>query len=211
MAKIEPLPKEACEVAPATLGDVLYARRPAALVPESEWVALVRRVARGDHAALHSLYERAHRLVFTLSVRITGSVDTAEELTLDVFHDVWRRAERYDPAGGSVLGWIMNQARSRAIDRMRFEQRKKRTAPGGEALAGESIDSAALLEHKEQCEALRAALAKLGAAERLAIETAYFGELSYADAARRLDVPLGTVKTRIRLGMERLRQALSGS
>jgi len=59
-------------------------------------------------------------------VRITNNRETAEELTVDVFHDVWRRAAAYDPAGGSVVGWIMNQARSRAIDRVRFEQRKKR-------------------------------------------------------------------------------------
>ena len=70
--------------------------------------------------------KRTHRIVFTLMVRITNNRETAEELTLDVFHDVWRRASTYDPAGGSVVGWIMNQARSRAIDRLRFEQRKKR-------------------------------------------------------------------------------------
>jgi DNA-directed RNA polymerase specialized sigma24 family protein len=67
-----------------------------------------------------------HRIVFTLIVRITNNRETAEELTLDVFHDVWRRAANYDPATGSVVGWIMNQARSRAIDRLRFEHRKKR-------------------------------------------------------------------------------------
>ena len=83
-------------------------------------------MAAGDPLALHALYERTHRIVFTLIVRITHNRETAEELTVDVFHDAWRRAASYDPAGGSVVGWIMNQARSRAIDRLRFEQRKKR-------------------------------------------------------------------------------------
>src|SRR5260370_27493550 len=67
-----------------------------------------------------------HRIVFTLIVGMTNNRETAEELTLDVFHDVWRRAANYDPANGSVVGWIMNQARSRAIDRLRFEHRRKR-------------------------------------------------------------------------------------
>ena len=75
------------------------------------------------------LYERAHRAVFTFVMRITANRETAEEVTLDVFHDVWRRASRYQEADGTVLGWIMNQARSRAIDRLRFEQRKKRVQP----------------------------------------------------------------------------------
>ena len=76
--------------------------------------------------------------MFTLIVRITNNRETAEELTLDVFHDVWRRASTYDSAGGSVVGWIMNQARSRAIDRLRFEQRKKRVNHhGGRPASGD--------------------------------------------------------------------------
>ena len=110
---------------PATLGDVLYAKSKAP-VPEQDWATLVQSIAAGDQLALHALYERAHRLVFTLIMRIMANRETAEELTIDVFHDIWRRASRYDPANGTVLGWIMNQARSRAIDRLRFESRKKR-------------------------------------------------------------------------------------
>src|SRR3990170_3991199 len=74
-----------------TLGDVLYADRSAAPAPEADWVDLVRRIAAGDQLALHALYERANRMVFTLSMRITSSRETAEEVTLDVFHEVWRR------------------------------------------------------------------------------------------------------------------------
>src|SRR6266478_3030600 len=109
-----------------TLGDVLYVSKAKALVSEKDWVRLVQSIAAGDQLALHSLYEQLHRIVFTLIVRITNNREAAEELTLDVFHDVWRRASTYDPADGSVVGWIMNQARSRAIDRFRFEHRKKR-------------------------------------------------------------------------------------
>ena len=111
---------------PKTLGDILFADKSKVRLSEDEWLRLIRAVASGDQSALHSIYEQTHRIVFTLIVRITVNRETAEEVTLDVFHEVWRKASTYDPANGSVIGWIMNQARSRAIDRLRFEQRKKR-------------------------------------------------------------------------------------
>src|SRR5918996_4263372 len=121
----EPPPEDRPQESPATLGDVLYAKsKPPVL--EQDWAKLVQAIAAGDQIALHALYERAHRPVFTLVMRLTSNRETAEELTLDVFHDVWRRASGYDPANGTVLGWIMNQARSRALDRLRFDKRKKR-------------------------------------------------------------------------------------
>jgi RNA polymerase sigma-70 factor (ECF subfamily) len=194
-----------------TLGDLLYADKTKTRVPEADWVALVRCIAARDQRALHALYERTHRLVFTLIVRITRSRETAEELTLDVFHDVWRRAPTYDPANGSVLGWVMNQARSRALDRLRLEQRKKRVNPHGEDPAAESLASGPheTLELQQQGRRLRNALAALTPHERRAIETAFFAELSHAEVAARLDEPLGTIKTRIRSGLNKLRQALT--
>ena len=111
---------EAEEKRPATLGDVLYAKSKAPLA-EQDWAALVQSIAAGDQLALHALYDRAHNPVFTLIMQITAHRETAEELTIDVFHDVWRHASRYDAANGTVLGWIMNQARSRAINRHRLE------------------------------------------------------------------------------------------
>ena len=196
---------------PGTLGEVLYAQ-PKALVPEAEWVALVHCVAAGNQDALFALYERAHRVVFTLIMRIIAHRDTAEEVTLDVFHDVWRRASAYDEAGGTVLGWIMMQARSRAIDRMRFDLRQKRTpgASGDAAPMAGLASPEALVAGKQQGEALRRALELLTPDERTAIETAFFAELSYAETAVRLDQPLGTIKTRIRSGLHKLRLALGG-
>ncbi len=193
---------------PATLGDVLYAK-PKAVVPEQEWAALVQSIASGDQLALHELYERAHRVVFTLIMRITANRETAEELTIDVFHDVWRRASRYDVANGTVLGWIMNQARSRAIDRLRFESRKKR-GHGGDVgpLDDMAADPCDVIEMREQGEVLRTALAALTPDERQAIEITFFGGLTYAEAADRLKQPLGTIKTRIRSGLHKLRHAL---
>jgi RNA polymerase sigma-70 factor (ECF subfamily) len=199
------------EQSPGTLGEVLYAKPSTPLISEAEWVALVRAVAAGDPSALHALYDRAHRVVFTLTLRITGNRETAEEVTLDVFHDVWRRASSYDEAGGTVLGWIMNQARSRSIDRLRYEQRRKRVPPGtGEQLpAIQSANPDDLVSAKQRSHALRAALDLLTPDERQAIETAYFSDMPYAQVAARLDQPLGTIKTRIRAALHKLRQTLA--
>ena len=204
----ESLTTEPTDKRPATLGDVLYAKSKAP-VPEQDWAKRVQSIAAGDQLALHALYEMAHRLVFTLIMRIVARRETAEELTIDVFHDIWRRASTYDPANGTVLGWIMNQARSRAIDRLRFESRKKRS-DGGDILSLEvAADPSHEIEQREQRESLRAALAALTPDERQAIEMTFFAELTYAEAAARLNQPLGTVKTRIRSGLHKLRQKLT--
>ena len=102
----------------ATLGDVLYAGMSSPPPREQEWLGLVQAIAAGDQVALHALYERSNRLVLTSILRITASPEIAEELTLEVFHDVWRRAYRYDPRDGAVLGWLMNQARFRVFVRL---------------------------------------------------------------------------------------------
>ena len=129
MSGIPSTEEEALDRAGITLGDLLYAQAAKPRAAEDDCVRLVRAIAAGDQLALHALYERAHRPAFTLIVRITNNRHTAEELTVDLFYDVWRRAATYDSAGGTVLGWIMNQARSRAIDWLRYEQRQKRVDP----------------------------------------------------------------------------------
>jgi RNA polymerase sigma-70 factor (ECF subfamily) len=195
----------------ATLGDLLYARRTKPPAPEKCWGDLLRAIAGGDQHALHALYSQTHRIVFTLSMRITGNRETAEEVTLDVFHDVWRRASAYDPAGGSVIGWILNQARSRAIDRLRFEQRKKRLHGQGDSPlpVQDPRGPQETFEAKEQGQLLRDALRELTPAERQTLETAFFAELTYPEVAEHLSQPLGTVKTRIRSGLAKLRAALA--
>ena len=205
----QPITAEERGPAPATLGDVLYAKSKAA-VSEKDWAKLVQLMAAGDQLALHALYEMAHRPVYTLIMRITANRETAEELTVDVFYDIWRRASRYDAANGTVLGWIMNQARSRAIDRLRFESRKKRSSGGDlQAPAETAADPGDVLEMREQRAALQEALTALTPWEREAIETTFFGGLTHAEAAARLNQPLGTIKTRIRSGLHKLRHALA--
>jgi RNA polymerase sigma-70 factor (ECF subfamily) len=173
-------------VSPGTLGAVLYPDQSRARESERDWVALVRAVARGEQRALHALYERTHRPVFTLIVRLRPERETAEALTLDVFVDVWRRAMAYEPARGTVLAWIMNLARARAA-------------------AGERDRS------RQSNESLRAALAGLLIDERYEIEAAYFAGLTRAEATAQLNQPLGGAKARIRSGLSKLRQALAAS
>ncbi len=192
-----------------TLGGLLYGDAPRPPL-EQEWVDLLAAIAAGDQDALQGLYQRLHRIVFTLAFRIVNSRETAEEITVDVFHDVWRRAATYTPANGTVIGWVMNQARSRAIDRVRFEQRRKRTAvdppPAG---AGPGAgDPHEVLDARQQAVRVRGALDRLTEPERQAIETAFFSGLSYAEVADRFALPLGTVKTRVRSGLGKLRLAL---
>jgi RNA polymerase sigma-70 factor (ECF subfamily) len=199
------------EASHGTLAGVLYAKEGKTLIAEEQWAALVRAIAAGDEGALHALYERAHRPVYTLVVRMSANRETAEELTLDVFHDVWRRASSYDPSNGSVLGWIMNQARSRAIDRLRFEQRKKRVPPAAQdpTDVSETADPHDRLALKEQSHVLRDAVTSLTPDERQAIESAFFSQLTYAEVAHRYGVPLGTIKTRIRSALQKLKQRLA--
>jgi RNA polymerase sigma-70 factor (ECF subfamily) len=191
-----------------TLGDLLYADSAKPRVSETEWRELVEAVAAGDQLALQALYDRSHRLVFTLTLRILGNPASAEEVTLDVFHDVWRRASAYDAQGGSVLGWVMNQARSRAIDRLRFDGRKKRTHSVVADPQLPAMTTEAAAERSEQANVLHQALQSLTPDERQAIETAYFCELTYVEVAARLDQPVGTIKTRIRSALGKLRRTL---
>ena len=112
-----------------TLGELLYAdeKDPAS---ERDWLGLVQSIAARQPLALRALYQRTHRLVFTSSMRITKARESAEQAMLDVFHDVWRRAAGYDAGAETVLGWIMNLARYRAIEWARFEPRQQHVGQG---------------------------------------------------------------------------------
>lgn len=109
-------------LAPATLGDVLYGECAGPLVTEASWAELVQRVVERDLSALHAmheLHERAHGVVYTLLLRLTGRAELAEELAEDVFIGIWREAHSYDAERDTVLGWIMKRARATALQRMR--------------------------------------------------------------------------------------------
>jgi RNA polymerase sigma-70 factor, ECF subfamily len=193
----------------STLEHLLRAQVLGSATPESHWVALLQDIASGDQRALRDLHHRMRGLVFTLILRMVQDRHTAEELTLDVFQGIWKRAGEYRSEGGTVVGWIMIQARSRAIDQIRFERAQKRVNPFPHPEEPAIADSAA--EHVDaigRAMRLRAALAHLTPAERSAVDMAFFSEHSYAEAAQHLYEPEGTVKTRIRSALEKLRHAL---
>lgn len=173
-------------------------------------------VARGDQAAMARLYDSTQRVVFTLVVRLVGDRDLADEVLLDTYLQVWQRAPSFDAARGEVMTWLLTIARSRALDRRRSrEARTRGQVEWSEALEQRSADCACgcdPLEARaasERCTSVRDAIAELPPAQRQVVELAYLSELSHSAIAARTGQPLGTVKTRIRLGMIKLRELLA--
>ena len=166
----------------------------------------------GDQGALAEFYDDSSRYVFGLTLRILGDRESAEEVTLDVYVQVWKQASRYSPERGAVSSWLLNMARSRAIDRLRSKGRRQRAQEGPLDAVGEAADRAPTPEESslasERRRAVQSALGALQEPQREAIELAYFLGFSHSQIAERLGEPLGTVKTRIRLGMLHLRDSL---
>lgn len=166
---------------------------------------LIQAMARGDVSALGILYDRYARLVFGLATRVTGSPADAEEVLQDVFVQAWSQAGLYAPARGTPRTWLLTIARSRAIDRRRRRRRDEGTGASGEEVLDSGENPEADLQERGRREAVRKALTLLPAEQRTAIELAYFGGLTHVEIAMRTGDPLGTVKGRLRLGMEKLR------
>ena len=175
------------------------------------WEALLAEIARGDQAALAAFYDRTSRLVYGQTYRILGESGAAEEVTLDVYLQVWRQAGNYDPGRGTPIAWLMMIARSRALDRLRasgWRGRESEPMAAAAAVAAPARDPEEESALAERRRLVRSALAELGPGQREAIELAYYHGLSHLEIAERLGLPLGTVKTRIRLGMGKLRERL---
>jgi RNA polymerase sigma-70 factor (ECF subfamily) len=166
-----------------------------------------------DPAALDELYRLYGSFVHGIAVRVLRDAAAAEETTQDVFVYVWQNAARFDRERGTLASWLVTLARSRAIDRLRAHASQVRRVEGlaREVAAAPAVDSNDPLSGVLQTETgrrVRAALKKLPAEQRQALEVAYFEGLSHSEVAARLATPLGTVKTRIRQGMLRLREIL---
>ncbi|MBK6314150.1 MAG: sigma-70 family RNA polymerase sigma factor [Blastocatellia bacterium] len=168
-------------------------------------------MASGDESALGALYDQTSRPVFGLALRILNDPSAAEEVTLEVYSQVWRQAEAYDPRRGTPSAWLLTIARSRAIDRFRSTDQTRRRADTLDVVESVSADEPGPDAHAadaERREIVRAALDSLPSEQRAVIDLAYFGGLSHSEIAEKLTQPLGTVKTRTRLAMMRLRDAL---
>jgi RNA polymerase sigma-70 factor (ECF subfamily) len=172
---------------------------------------LITNVAAGDESALAELYDRSGRVAFGLVLRVVGDPAVAEEVTLDVYTQVWRQARAYDSSRGTPLAWLLTIARTRAIDRLRSgKQERQRSEPLDstdkfKASSGDPEESSLL---SEQQRIVRDALAGLSQDQREVIELAYYQGLSQTEIAGALGQPLGTVKTRTRLGLMKLRETL---
>jgi RNA polymerase sigma-70 factor, ECF subfamily len=174
--------------------------------------ATVDRMARGDGSALGDLYDRHARAIYSLAVRMLADAAEAEDVVQDVFTQAWRQATRYDAARAPVAAWLMIITRARSLDRLR-RRRSRIVATEIDSSTPHPRDPDASQEWlaitAEQADQLRGALGGLPEVQRTAIELAYYEGLSQSDIAERLQQPLGTIKTRIRTGLLKLREALA--
>jgi RNA polymerase sigma-70 factor, ECF subfamily len=179
---------------------------------DQDLISLVERVATGDQSALAELYDATNRLIYSLVLRVLGDMSSAEEVLIDVYTQVWRQAASYEANRGAPLAWMATIARSRAIDRLRSgwqdNHRKESLDVLGDAPA-KTVSPEESAAASERQKLVRNALNLLTPEQRQVIELAYYSGLSHSEIAEKLNQPLGTVKTRTRLGMMKLREALA--
>lgn len=177
-------------------------------------LALLERIRGGDAAALEVLYGRYSAPVNSLVWKVLQNTEEAEDVTLDAFWQIWQQADRYDPSRGSPPAWIFTVARSRAIDRLRARHRREdRTISFDDpAVKLDPLDEEAspdqVASFRQTRDVLKDAMKTLPSAQRIAVELAFFRGLTHVEIAAMLKQPLGTVKTRIRQGLIRLRKQL---
>jgi RNA polymerase sigma-70 factor (ECF subfamily) len=174
---------------------------------------LVRLITRAQADALHELYDRYSRLVYSLALSMVGDEATAEEITLDVFVKVWEKAETYRAEQAKVSTWLIRITRHHAIDILRRQgsRPKSHSLSWAEEATPTELRSGSpeeLIEESMRREQVRTALAQLPVDQKQALALAYLQGYTHRQIAEKLNQPLGTIKTRIRLGMEKLRQIL---
>lgn len=197
-----------------------FAHSLTASVPQAhEDQQLVAAMARADERAAAKLYDKYSASLFALAVRIVGEGADAEDVVLDVFTQAWNSAGLYDASRGAVLGWLTTMTRTRSLDFIRARGRRASAVTKASHLMGDepvavaaaSASVADRVELDERAATVTAAMSVLSGQQRNAIELAFFEGLTHSEIANRLGEPLGTIKTRIRLGMQKLRDALRSS
>lgn len=174
---------------------------------------LVQEMAKGRDHALAALYDRHAAAIYSLAFRITGHEADAEEITQDVFAQSWRQASRYDSSRGSVPTWLLVMTRSRGLDRLRARRARPDSTSGKAESPVEQTaplaDPVLELTVRQDVDRVRRALRELPTQHRTALELAFYEDLSHSEIASKLDEPLGTVKSRIRTALSRLKEALT--
>jgi len=170
--------------------------------------SIVRRMAEGDESALGLLYDQWIQPVYSLVVQLLRDADEAEDVVEETFWQAWQRAASYDVSRGTVRTWLLTIARSRALDRLRVRNRRRDETPVTADVAIDERDPLLDLEGRERRDLVLSALNELPPDQRRALELAYFRGLTQSEIAETLGEPLGTIKTRMRLGMMKLREKL---
>jgi RNA polymerase sigma-70 factor (ECF subfamily) len=175
---------------------------------------LMARVRDGEIVAFEVIYDRHSGVAFSLAYRICGTRASAEEVVQEVFLALWRSAERYDRARGSVRTWVLGIVHNRAIDALRrsvVHDRRRASDEGIEERLEAPQRTEEEVAHLDEAREIRAALGTLPEEQSRVIELAYFGGFTHTEIAEMLDAPVGTIKGRMRLGLEKLRRTLDGS
>jgi RNA polymerase sigma-70 factor, ECF subfamily len=178
----------------------------------AEDVALIRRMSEADETALGALYDRWMRSLYSLVFSLLKDPDEAEDVVEETFWQAWRKAASYEPSRGAVSTWLLTIGRRKALDRIRAGKRRREDPAGDAAFAdipSTAGDPSEQTEGSELREHVRAALRELPGEQREVLELGYFRGLSQTEIAEATGQPLGTVKTRMRLGMQKLREPLS--
>jgi RNA polymerase sigma-70 factor (ECF subfamily) len=181
---------------------------------EAQWGEYVRRCASRDESALAALYDESSQLAYTIAKRILQDDADASEVVLDVYKQVWEAAARFDEQRGSAVAWIVVLARSRAMDRRRSRMARMRTPATAEELhnlISSEANPESLAMASQSSRSVKRALEAVPVEQRQALELAFFAGLSHSEIADHLGEPLGTVKTRIRLAVNRLRELLKNA
>ena len=171
---------------------------------------LLSRIKEGDKSAFKEIYIRFSQVVFNLAFRMLRSREEAEEVVQEIFLQLWNKADSYDPERGAVSTWIINIARSRSIDKLRMLGFKDVTLELNEEGVSSKSDFTRILEDREERKKIiQQALDSLPENQRIAIEMVFFEGLTHIEAAEKLNEPVGTIKTRIRLGVLKLKEKIS--
>src|SRR5262245_4702225 len=179
---------------------------------EQEWPDLIAKTAQGDQEAFSRLYDQSSPHIYGLILRMLQYPQAAEEVMMDVYVQVWKQAHSYTIQRGTPMGWLVTLARSRAIDRLRSGKLERANVTNIEEIGRLASGGATPEDYssgRQRAEIVRKALASLPSEQRESLMLAYFGGYSQSEIAEQLGLPLGTVKTRIRIGMMKLRDILA--